>query len=375
MSEQELSSAAAPLEGGQFVAAPAVQTPSAGAVLRQLRESAGVDPGTLAAALKISLAKLQALEADRYDELPDLNFARGLAASICRAFGVDEAPVLALMPRASIELHPPKNALNTPLKRSGRSASAGWAKSVPRSLLVVVGLLLLGSAALWLWPTLPIRLDDSVVTAHPDAVQPVEEFVEDTEPATRPGSFDGTEPDPLTQPDPGPDEASQEAPPEQSATQATVLGPLLPAPDRSVSPDSLPPADRLPAVPGRPVVSAAADQDRTPAADAVDAALDEDAQQAEAPDGETEAQDASTDSVSGVLGLVAQAESWVSVQDAEGQSLLNRTLQAGDEVAVDGAMPLSVVIGRKDAVRVSVRGQDFDHLNLSRSSVARFQVE
>ena len=71
---------------------PVLQGSSPGGMLRQLREAAGVDPALVASAMKVSLQKLDALENDRFDELPDLTFARGLASAICRAFGADPAP-------------------------------------------------------------------------------------------------------------------------------------------------------------------------------------------------------------------------------------------------------------------------------------------
>ena len=73
---------------------PVLQGSSPGGMLRQLREAAGVDPALVASAMKVSLQKLDALENDRFDELPDLTFARGLASAICRAFGADPAPDL-----------------------------------------------------------------------------------------------------------------------------------------------------------------------------------------------------------------------------------------------------------------------------------------
>lgn len=70
----------------------------AGQVLRQYRESTGLHIVVLASALKVSRAKLEALEADRLDDLPDVVFARALAMSCCRYLGQDPEPVLALMP-------------------------------------------------------------------------------------------------------------------------------------------------------------------------------------------------------------------------------------------------------------------------------------
>ena len=42
--------------------------------------------------------RAEALEADRYAELPDLTFTRALAHTVCRALKVDAEPVLAKLP-------------------------------------------------------------------------------------------------------------------------------------------------------------------------------------------------------------------------------------------------------------------------------------
>ena len=52
---------------------------SAGALLRAARERQGLHIAALAAAIKIPQRKLEALEADRFDELPDATFTRALA--------------------------------------------------------------------------------------------------------------------------------------------------------------------------------------------------------------------------------------------------------------------------------------------------------
>ena len=67
--------------------------------LREAREAAGLHIAAMAAALKVPVRKLEALEAGRYDELPDLTFARALASSACRQLKIDPAPVLEQIPQ------------------------------------------------------------------------------------------------------------------------------------------------------------------------------------------------------------------------------------------------------------------------------------
>ena len=70
----------------------------AGAVLRKARESKGMHISFLANTLRIPVARVKALEEDRWSDLPDLVFARALAQSVCRQLKIEAAPVLAAMP-------------------------------------------------------------------------------------------------------------------------------------------------------------------------------------------------------------------------------------------------------------------------------------
>jgi cytoskeleton protein RodZ len=71
----------------------------------------------------------------------------------------------------------------------------------------------------------------------------------------------------------------------------------------------------------------------------------------------------------------ATKASWVKVTDAKGVVVLGRTLQAGESANVSGALPLSAVIGRADAIQVQVRGQAFDVNAVAKNNVARFEVK
>lgn len=131
----------------QSVPAPAPNAGgmSAGTWLRQVRESAGLHIDVLAGALKVPVAKLQALEADDYAAFPDAVFMRALASSMCRALKVDAAPVLALLPQGAPIHLPPDRAINASFKDSGRRLGKGGSIERPKSRamgLAVVALLL-----------------------------------------------------------------------------------------------------------------------------------------------------------------------------------------------------------------------------------------
>ena len=55
-----------------------------GGLLREARQASGLHIAALAAALKVPVSKLEALESDNYEALPDAVFVRALASSVCR---------------------------------------------------------------------------------------------------------------------------------------------------------------------------------------------------------------------------------------------------------------------------------------------------
>ena len=158
---------------------PSFNSPaSPGALLRNAREAAGVSIEALASAMKVSVKKIEGMEADNYTALPDVVFARALAASICRVFGIDTAPVLALMPKAGAHSLSSAGAnINASFKGSSeRPRRNSFVTNATRPLGVAVVVLLLGAAV---FVFLPYRNDapessDSgagMVTYEPGAIQ------------------------------------------------------------------------------------------------------------------------------------------------------------------------------------------------------------
>jgi cytoskeleton protein RodZ len=134
-------------------ATAATSAPTAGSLLRQAREAQGMHIAVLAASLKVPQRKLEALERDRLDELPDATFARALAQTVCRALKIDAAPVLALLPRADIAgLDHVAAGLNTPFRdrSTGFEPSIGPVLRHPATIIVL--LLAVAALAIWFWP-------------------------------------------------------------------------------------------------------------------------------------------------------------------------------------------------------------------------------
>lgn len=76
-----------------------------------------------------------------------------------------------------------------------------------------------------------------------------------------------------------------------------------------------------------------------------------------------------------LLQVRVKAESWVDVTDGSGQSLLSRTLQPGETVDLDGALPLRVKVGNASGTELSFRGQVLDLGPQTRDNVARLELK
>ena len=121
---------------------------SPGAMLRQARERRGLTLSALSQATKVPVSRLEALEADRWETMPDAAYVRNLAHTVCRALEVDPAPVLAGLPapvRVPLErvdegLHAP---FREPLERS-RSGPSG--RTVRVAAAIVLAAAVVGAA-------------------------------------------------------------------------------------------------------------------------------------------------------------------------------------------------------------------------------------
>lgn len=155
-------------------APPQVGAPtlSAGAMLRQARVAQGLHIAALAASIKMPQRKLEAVEADRYADLPDAAFTRALAQTMCRALKIDPAPVLARLPRPdTTRLERTARGLDRPFhddrERSRVSSDFGLLR---RPIVWGPALILLAAAALFALP--PDLLRPRPAPTDPAASQP-----------------------------------------------------------------------------------------------------------------------------------------------------------------------------------------------------------
>ena len=287
--------------------------PSAGELLRQAREDGGLHIAALAVALKVSVKKLEALEADRLDLLPDAVFVRAMASSVCRALKIDPAPVLDQLPKTAVpRLEVDGCGLNTPFQTSGDVSRVSILDQLSRPVVLAALALLVGALVLIFFPS----MDNDVPAATTSEV-------------VVPSSV-----------------AEPETPPMQA---------MVPAPAEEAAPARQPLTTAIPAKPA-PVVAAAV----LPVAGASSA---------------MNAPVRPKVSATGIIVFTTRGESWVEVTDARGAIQISRMIGVGDVVGVSGALPLSVVVGRADVTDVQVRGKPFSLDAVSKGNVAHFEVK
>ena len=262
---------------------------TAGTLLRQARESAGLHIAVLAVSLKVPVKKLEALETDQIDLLPDAVFARALAASVCRTLKIDPTPVLDKLPQnPAPRLAQDEGGINTPFRAPGGSYRPSFWNQLSRPVILAVLALLLGALVLIFLPT--VNRDASVTIASP------------------------------------------------SATVSAVVAPAALPIDKVTE--------------GRTDLQQAATATPAPAATV-----------AVAPD------------AGAIVVFNARAESWVQVTDAKGTVALRKILAPAEVSEASGVLPLSVVVGRADAIQVQVRGKPFDLAPSTKNNIARFEVK
>ncbi|MCY7318450.1 MAG: DUF4115 domain-containing protein [Ramlibacter sp.] len=315
-----MSEAVGPPPASGFDNAAAGDDLSAGTMLRQAREASGLHVSTLAVALKVPSRKLEALEADRHDELSDAVFVRALAASVCRNLKIDPAPVLQRLPASrGPQLARTEGGINEPFRSPRDGAGPSWLDQLSRPVFLAVVALLLGALVLIVLP----RQEEAAAVPDPTLV-----------PAPAPAQFgvSGVE----------------------STVPPAVGAPVTAVPWRPAS--TLTPAPMSPAAVTRslgPSVMSTGSATAVPGA-AVAAASERPA---------------------GIVVFTARGQSWVQVVDAKGAVALRKLMAAGESAGASGALPLTVTVGSASTTDVVVRGQRLELAPLARDNVARFEVK
>ena len=313
--------------------------PTAGQMLGNARRLVGLSLEVLSSRVKVPVSRLQALEADRFEDWPDINVVRAVTASVCRHVRLDADIVLALLPKAEKKVWSAA-AGDSPVgfldKDSFTLRSSGGLWRLPLALLAMA--LVLAAASLYFGPAVQAWVEQSWAHQQLSAATPASAAV----------------PELVLPPDAGPTD--------------TRVGALAPETQVSSSAVAIPvPATTVPLVGASAATSGAGATASAQQAVASKAMV-----------GASVAGTLASPAASSMLVFKARGLTWVSVTDTHGVTLLRKTLAAGEMASVSAAsatLPLWVVVGRADDTDVQVRGQPVKLEPSASDNVARFKVQ
>jgi cytoskeleton protein RodZ len=134
----------------------------AGGMLRSAREAQGLHIAMLAVSLKVSVKKLEALESNRFDLLPDMVFVRALASSICRNLKIDERPVLLALPLSEApKIVGVEHGIRPRFQDARYQSHGGIRKSFKSPWGLALVMVLVAIVAIMFWPE-RLTIDDLV---------------------------------------------------------------------------------------------------------------------------------------------------------------------------------------------------------------------
>jgi cytoskeleton protein RodZ len=299
--------------------------PTAGALLREAREAAGMSIDAVAQQLKLAPRQVLALEDGDFAHLPGRTFVRGFMRNYARLVHIDPEAVLGALPASAATmldapaLHETGHTMGElPTTETPRRGWTRWA--IPLTLVAIIG-----ATAAWEW-------------MHPSG--------ETLRSAAKPA----------------PSAERTPAPPAPEVIGTPLPNPVAAASSPAEVPGSAPPA---------PVASIPSFSATT--SDAVSSAA---SSAAPAEPVAATAPVAAPPAASEIpLTLSFRDYSWTLIKDRSGRVLLARMNPGRSTQSISGTPPLDVVIGNAADVTITWRGARVDLAPYTRGNVARFVLE
>ncbi len=318
---------------------------SPGHRLREARLSAKISLEEMAAHLHLDPRLVDALENDRYPDLPEPTFVRGYLRGYARVLGLPPAPIIEAYDRHGFGA--PKLIPDIASRPQAQSSDTSV-----RLVTFIVTAVLIALMLLW-WQT-----QQSVLTVPPDNTT--------TSAAEAPDELPGEEPVPeiAAAPEPAAEQATTQTP-EASGIEGAVprvafAEPAEPDPAATVPAPMAPPE---PFTAEESVLSERASEEATGAAPAQ-------------PPPEPAVREPAGDQMlpADRLDIRFSHDSWVEIYDRDETKLFFGLAKAGQGVSVAGGPPLRVLLGYARDVQIQYNGQFFDPAPYMRGDVARFTV-
>lgn len=317
--------------------------PSPGRLLREAREAAGMSLEALADRLHLHKATLQALEEDRFGDLPEPPYVRGYLRGCAKALEMEPEPLLQAF-RASGQPAGPEEEQPPGPVRGRIESPAGLRRFSPGLLRIAIfgAVLALVIAGTWSLVTGGGTDGDAPASAGTTGVQDREEVPAITQEV--PGSVAPTDAaDPLPEPIP------------LQASGAGDDGPLAPeggGTGAAQAPGSEPPESGT---------DARGDDALGDGVPAITSGREE--REGEASPGLVR------------MRMVFREDCWVQIADADGEALLSGLIRAGREHRLEGVAPIRVFLGNAPGVELTFNGRRVDTAGRARDDrTARFTL-
>jgi cytoskeleton protein RodZ len=292
---------------------------TAGALLTQAREAAGMSRADVANKLKFSVKQIESVEADNYTALGGKTFVRGLVRTYAKLLELDAAPVLAAL--ESSALPPETGQVVADPKGVPFPTAAPPGNPVVRYAMISIGVIALAILLLYWW-------HGEEFLGGPAASLPV----------VKPQA---------AKTDPAPDSGSAGAPTTVNLTP-TVIDAAPVANPRGLATGATPAAIA-------PVITPANDK---PAEKKLEKTADKAPEKAAPPLAQTAppAAPAAAKGTGRRILMSFERDSWVEVKDAGGRIVFSQLNLGGTQQVIEGRAPFEVVIG--NALYVNLRYRD-----------------
>jgi cytoskeleton protein RodZ len=328
-----------------------------GATLAAQREAMGLSIEHIADQLKLAPRQVVAIEQGDFASLPNMAVTRGFIRAYAKVVRLDPAPLV-----AQIEVTPSVTATDhAPIRREKISTSFSESRfptltergGKPKGWLIggLVALVVIGGAAAW-----QSGLVTSAMFSKPATQQAV--------PTVAAPAVTTTQPAP----------AASQVTPLQSPNVPLVSTP--PSPDNT-APLVTAPATGTVAVPGGAGTTPAITPATTPAtAPATPAAATPAAAAATTPAaGAAGATPAPAAQGANTLVLTVTVDSWVEIRRPGSSPLISRTVKAGSTETFDIDRQATLIVGKPDGVRATLRGAPLALPRVAGGTISRVQIK
>jgi cytoskeleton protein RodZ len=323
-----------------------------GATLREARERRGWSIPDVAQQLRIRAPVLEAMEAGRFEKLPNGAYALGFVRSYADFLGLDRDEIARRVKAEAAALNARTELIFPKPISEGR---------MPSGIVLIVSLALaIGGYGLWYYRSAKVQIEPPRVEAVPQRLAAQAEAPKsprDAEAATV-ATTQAPSPAPTISQPPS-NQGTGASKPDTSSTPADAPAPPMmttPAPAAETTPTPAP-AAVPPSVASAPAASpraesapqvAALPANPVPAGPAANAAAETKANAAK--------QFGETDGSSRIT-MKASGDSWVQVRDHAGAVIFSRILRAGDTYAVPNRPGLMLYTGSAGALDITVDGK------------------